>query len=102
MIACYSGEQLVGLTAMYCNNHESRTAYITFIAVLNNYRGNKIATKLLNLAALVSQEQGMHKIHIDTNNEIACKCYTRNGFEIISTQKLSEYNLTRYFLEKKL
>lgn len=102
IIICLHNDKLVGLIAFYCNDIKTKTAYITFIAVLSAYRGHKIASLLLEKAAKASSENGMYKIKIDTNNEVAYKCYLRNDFKLIETTFLPEYNLNRYFLEKEI
>ncbi|MBQ8593374.1 MAG: GNAT family N-acetyltransferase, partial [Bacteroidaceae bacterium] len=102
IIICLHDGKLVGLIAFYCNDIKTRTAYVTFIAVLSAYRGHKIASLLLEKASKVSSENEMYKIKIDTNNEVAYRCYLRNDFKLIETTFLPEYNLNRYFLEKEI
>lgn len=101
-ITCMHNDRIVGLIAFYCNDFELRTSYVTFIAVLPEYRGNGIATVLLEKASKIATEKGMNKMKIDTNNKIAYQCYLKNGFRLQETVYLSEYKLNRYFLEKEL
>lgn len=101
-IVCRDNERIIGLICFYCNNKDTREAFITYIAVRKEYRGNNIASNLLNKATDFSREQGMNRITIETNNTIAYKCYIKNGFSLVSTEYLPEYNLNRYILEKSL
>ena len=102
IIMCLHNRKLVGLIAFYCNDLENKTAYVTFIAVVSEYRGKKIASLLLEKASNLSLQKGMQKIKIETNNDIAYKCYLKNGFKLIDTTYLSKYDLNRYLLEKEL
>lgn len=101
-IACRHDNKLVGLIAFYCNDIECKNSYVTFVAVLSEYRGNKIASGLLRKACEISICNGMNKMKIDTNNDIAYQCYLKNGFKLLKTTYLPEYKLNRYFLEKEL
>lgn len=101
-IACYDECCLVGLTAVYCNDEVHKTTYGTFMAVLSEYRGRKIASRLLEEVEKMSLLKGMRKLKMKTTNEKAYRCYLKNGYELVETQYLPEYKLNRYFLEKKI
>lgn len=101
-IACYDGCSLVGLMAVYCNDKVNKTTYGSFLAVLSQYRGLKIAPRILEEVEKMSLLKGMCRIKLDTNNVIAYKCYLKNGYKLVETQYLPEYKLDRYVLEKEL
>lgn len=99
---CYCSNELVGLSASYDNNYDSKSAFVTFIAVKSNYRGNNIAGQLLKRIEAHARAVGMTKIGIDTNNPVAKQCYIKNGFVLQEQHLLKEFNLTRFYLEKIL
>lgn len=87
---------------MYGNDTIHKVAYITLIAVLQSYRGQKIATNLLQLSERKAEMLGMQKLGIHTNNNAALQCYLKAGYKIIEQHFLEEYNVTRYYLEKEI
>ena len=48
------------------------------------------------------RKQGMHVMGLHTYNEIAKKCYMKNGFVVKESVFVEEYNFTKYYLEKQL
>ena len=102
MVECYCQEELVGLIISYDNDVDSCRGYTTFCAVKGGYRGNNIAGKLLERACTHAKTQGMRVIGLHTYNEIAKRCYMKNGFTIKESIFIKEYNLTKYYLERKL
>ena len=102
MVECYCQEELVGLIISYDNDVDSRRGYVTFCAVKGDYRGNNIAGKLLERACTHAKAQGMRVMGLHTYNEIAKRCYMKNGFTIKESIFIKEYNLTKYYLERKL
>lgn len=44
----------------------------------------------------------MRVMGLHTYNEIAKRCYMKNGFTIKESIFIKEYNLTKYYLERKL
>ncbi len=101
VIVCREGEAIVGVLIFYCNNNNTKIAYVTLLAVDSEYRGKGIASHLLDMACIFSKEKKMEKIGIHTNNYGAYLCYKKNGFEEIENTPLSS-GLIRYYLEKKI
>jgi len=102
LIECYDKEKLVGISASYDNNYETKHAFVTFIAVLKKYRGNNIAGSLLAKLEEHAKASGMKIVGIDTNNEVAKACYIKNGYKLKEQHLIKECNLIRYYLEKEL
>lgn len=102
LIGCYYKNELVGLSASYDNNLESKLAFVTFIAVKSAFRGNNIASNILSMLEKHAKDSGMTIVGIDTNNEVAKLCYLKNGYTLKEQHRLTEYNLTRYYLEKNI
>lgn len=99
---CNNDKEIIGLCAMYSNDTIRKVAYVTLVAVLQRYRGQRIATNLLELSERKAKLLGMKKLGIHTNNNAALQCYLRVGYKIIEQHCLEEYNLTRYYLEKEI
>ena len=62
---------------------------ITHIAVLPEYRGNRIATALMKGMFLLAQKNGIESIHLEVrqSNQIAQKLYEQLGFERIHVRR---------------
>ena len=102
LIACYLGDELIGLSISYDNNMESKKGFVTFIAVNSRYRGNGIASHLLDIACDHAKKQGMDYMGIETNNIVAKECYIKNNFKLIEHHRLENLTLERYYLERTL
>ena len=74
--------KLVGLVAVYCNDHEGCSAFITSVSVLPAWLGNGIATRLLDQCIEHSQASGMRQINLEvaSGNNPAVKLYAKRGF----------------------
>lgn len=78
----WSGDMLVGLVAVYCNDQEQRIAYITSVSVLREWMGKGIAAKLMKLCIEHVKGAGMRQISLDvaSNNAPAIGLYEKSGF----------------------
>jgi GNAT superfamily N-acetyltransferase/SAM-dependent methyltransferase len=78
----WSGGILVGLAAVYCNDLESRIAYITSFSVLSKWTGKGIAARLMNLCIEYAKRSGMRQIRLEvaSGNTPAIRLYEKNGF----------------------
>ena len=99
-IQCRYRGQLVGLIIFYCNNFDAVKAFVTFLAVLPEFRGKKISSTLIKKACKYAKDNNKTLIAIETNNEHAKDCYLHLDFSIINSEELSKY--TRYYMEKIL
>lgn len=97
-----NARQLVGLVAGYCNDHINNKAYITFVAVKNEYRGNGIAGKLINIFVEYCKKEGISEVEIETNNVKVLKLYIKLGFKIESEKVIPNMQLVRYKLKMLL
>lgn len=57
---------------------------------------------LLERACSHAKAQGMHAWGVHSYNEIAKKCYMKNGFIIKESVFVEEYNFIKYYLERQL
>lgn len=73
---------LAGFVSFYCNNEESKEAFITMVLVDKSYRGKGIAQKLIIEVIDIIKEQGFLKCNLEVkaDNVNAIKLYSKIGF----------------------
>jgi ribosomal protein S18 acetylase RimI-like enzyme len=78
----WSGNSLVGLVAVYCNNQENLIAYITSVSVMKEWLGNRIAARLMSQCVDHVRASSMQQISLEvaSDNTPAIKLYEKNGF----------------------
>lgn len=83
-LAYNESNALTGLIAFYDNDQENKEGYITYLAVLPEFKGKGIANKLLETCIMVCQKKGMNSISVETweNNEPVIRLYKKFGFKI--------------------
>lgn len=75
---------------------------INFIGVLEEYRNNKIGSKLIkNLIGRLNSCKNI-TLEVNVNNYIAIKLYKKNGFEVASIRKKYYGNDDAYLMIKEL
>jgi len=82
----WADDTLIGLVAMYCDNEESRVAYITNVSVFKIWSGKGIAAHLMALCLERARLLNMDRIALDvgSDNIFAIKLYEKNGFTIVN------------------
>lgn len=75
-------DNIAGYVAFYCNDMESKTAYISMIVVKSEYQGLHLGGKLLDYVVSISKEKGMCKIKLEVakENKKATGFYIHKGF----------------------
>jgi ribosomal protein S18 acetylase RimI-like enzyme len=83
----WSDGRLVGLVAIYCNDQETRSAYITSVSVLRAWIGKGIAFDLMSQGIQHAKDSGMRKICLDVfgKQKPAIKLYKKLGFVMSKT-----------------
>lgn len=78
----YIENKLAGFVSFYCNNEESKEAFITMVLVDKSYRGKGIAQKLIIEVIDIIKEQGFLKCNLEVkaDNVNAIKLYSKIGF----------------------
>lgn len=78
----WSGDELVGLAAVYCNDLEQRIGYITSVSVLAASAGKGIATRLTSQCVEHARRSGMRQVSLEvaSDNLPALKLYEKLGF----------------------
>jgi ribosomal protein S18 acetylase RimI-like enzyme len=81
-LEAWSGNVLIGLVAVYCNNLEKNTAFITSVSVLRLWAGKGIATQLMSHCIEFSKESGISLIRLElaSENISAMSLYIKCGF----------------------
>lgn len=81
-LAYMDNGEIVGMALYYDNNHESKIAYLSMIAVLKDFRGQGIASELLDTFMRKSRHAGMLFVELYTHktNKQAIKLYEKFGF----------------------
>ncbi len=83
-VEAWSGEELVGLVAAYCNDQETHIAYITSVSVLMKWAGKGLATQLVGKCIEYAKSSGMHAVNLEvaSNSVAAIKLYEKIGFVV--------------------
>ena len=78
----WSGGNLVGLAAAYCNDQETRVAYLTNVSVLREWMGKGVAESLLSQCFKHAAAAGMRQVSMEVGegNTPAIKLYKKFGF----------------------
>lgn len=74
--------ECAGFVAFYCNNLESREAYITLVLTNPRLRGMNIAKNLVTMALVSVQKRGFKTcaLEVRNNNQNAIRLYESLGF----------------------
>ena len=93
MYAYEDAEAQKGFVVFYANDQVDKTAYLSMIAVKEQYRGEHIGTKLLNWVEIESFKLGMSRLRLEVNkqNNAAIDFYKRRGFTICGEKPDSYY-----------
>jgi ribosomal protein S18 acetylase RimI-like enzyme len=88
--AAFSGEQLVGNTAVFWNEEENtqtekKIGYTEYIFVHPDWRGKNIARELIKLGLKHLKDYGLEEAHLEVKalNQYALRLYQGLGFEVI-------------------
>ncbi|AVP64546.1 GNAT family N-acetyltransferase [Clostridium sporogenes] len=94
-----NGEIIAGiLSKMYCWN----CIYIDALWVKEEYRKDKLGTKLLKEIEKIAKEKDCHLIHLDTFDFQAKDFYIKHGYEIFGVLDQCPENHKRYFMKKSI
>ncbi len=90
-VLCYKEENdiLTALVAGYANDLETKTAYISVVATLNEHRGKGFAKELVKEFLKKAKENGMEKAVLYTHytNKGAIMLYKNLGFAEIPSER---------------
>lgn len=93
------GKIIAGINSkMYCWN----CLYIDSLWVNDNFRNEKIGSKLLNEIEKIAIERGCKLIHLDTFDFQAKDFYIKQGYEIFGVLNDCPDNHKRYYMKKDI
>lgn len=77
--------RIAALSAFYCNDLETLTAYLTIIGVCESLRGTGAAKNLLNETIGYAKAKGMQRLSLETHeqNVPAFRLYEGFGFKLV-------------------
>ena len=98
VLTAYNNCENIGYAAFYCNNISEKRAYISMIAVKDQYGHHGIGTKLLNEVINFSENSGMEFLCLesDKKNKKANAFYKKHNFFIANETE------NQFFWEKKI
>ena len=78
----WSAGKMIGLVAVYCNDHTDYIAHVTNVSVLKQWMGKGIARTLMSQAIEHLNEIGMRQINLEVAmaNNAAISLYRKSGF----------------------
>ena len=84
----WSGSELVGLVAFYCNDESKRAIFVTNVSVLSAWRHNKLAARLMVECIGFANRSGFQHIDLEVacSNAPAVRLYQKLGFTTRETK----------------
>lgn len=78
----WSGSDLIGLVAVYCNDINLRSAYITSVSLLPSWQGKGIASQLISRCLAYIKSLGFDRVDLEVHqkNKAAIILYRKYGF----------------------
>ena len=81
-IVAQEGDEVAGFAAVYANDRETRTAYITLFGVKEDRQRQHVGEKLLAACEALARKRGMERFRLEVtdSNLKAVRFYTKAGF----------------------
>lgn len=88
VVSDVAGGRCRGFVAFYCNNQDTRRAFITLVAVAPEDRGSGLARSLVSRALDVCRSRGFTRcgLEVRADNAPAVALYTGLGFTAVSAR----------------
>ncbi|MBX4928433.1 GNAT family N-acetyltransferase [Rhizobium binae] len=85
----WSDGMLIGLLAIYCNNPQQTSAFITNLSVFEEWRGRGIAGALLERSVALARQKGFEiiRLEVEAKNMAAVTVYRRHGFVVLDGEQ---------------
>lgn len=95
-VEAWHSHRLVGLIAIYCNDLESREAYISSVSVLGAFQGQGVASELMARSFESARAHGMCVVHlhVSRDNKAAISLYQKHGLRIVGTHDLASLQMS--------
>lgn len=87
----------IGYAAMYANDLQNKTAFITMLAVRPEFQGMRIGRRLLLECEMKARENGMRyiKLEVAKGNDRAISLYQKCGFQIQDDESRSGFYMMK-------
>ncbi|MBN2860280.1 MAG: GNAT family N-acetyltransferase [Sphaerochaetaceae bacterium] len=81
-IEAWDNQRLIGLLAVYLNDHQGKEGFITDVSVEKEFHGNSIGADLLRRCLDLATEKGFRTVILEvfTTNIAAIRLYEKFGF----------------------
>ncbi len=81
---CFVYEIDKKIVGVILGSHDGRRAHINHLAVLEEYRNNKVATKLLDKTMEAFKKEGINKVNLVTfkTNDVGNSFWEKKGFKV--------------------
>lgn len=101
VIALYEEKQLAGFGCFYCNDTQSKTAFLSLIAVLPCHQRKGYGRMLLSEVISVAEKEGMKQMELEVKkkNPGAIQFYKQYGFSLM--EKETETSVFMWLLFKQ-
>ena len=98
VVTCSHENKIIGYAAFYCNDMESKQAYVTAIVIDETYKGKGVAITLGNFCLDYMKQMGIETIvgEVDRTNTASLKLCKRFGFEVTGEASDCSIFLTKY------
>jgi ribosomal protein S18 acetylase RimI-like enzyme len=92
VIAVIKEEKIIVFMVLYCNSYDTLEAYICNLYVLEQYRRNHLADKMIKKAIKICEENHFVTIHlhVSEDNEPAVALYKKHGFSFTEEYRNAE------------
>ena len=97
--------KIVAMLNLYCNNHETLSAYICNVFVLKEYRGCRYSETLFEKAIAICKKNQFKNIrlHVSIDNHVAIHIYKKIGFNFTGEKNsVGDYEMKLDLLRSKL
>lgn len=83
VLGIVENNHVIAMLNLYCNNYDTLQAYICNVYVLEQYRGNHLAERMMLDAITICKNRKFKSIHLHVaeNNKPAVISYKKLGFE---------------------
>lgn len=98
IIGVIVNDEIVGLAAVYINDHETKQAYLTYIALLESYTHMGFGAELLSRVIKLAIDEGMTsiKLEVKKTNDRARAFYNKHSFSDLYDAAENSVYMIRY------
>ena len=81
--------QIIAMANLYCNNYETKEAYLNNVEVMKDYRGYGLSKLLIEKAFSIVKENNFNiiKLDVEEDNYVAVRLYEKYGFKFTDNYK---------------